>query len=91
MINMFRPLGTMSDSETIEVAIEHAEPVSPVQQPVEVISPRKSIRRIHQDLRCFVIGPQYEDTKACHDAISRTMQALFKHSELASSITQARK
>ena len=88
---MFRPLGTMSDSETVDLAIEHAEPTSPPEQPVEVISPRKSIRRIHQDLRCFVIGPQYEDTQSCHNAISRTMQALFKHSELASSIKQARK
>ena len=87
----------MSDSD-------FADPVSPASpahqpveeqpaegQPVEIISPRKSIRRIHQDLRCFVIGSQYDDTKACHNAISRTLQALVKHSELASSIKQARK
>ena len=87
----------MSDSD-------FADPVSPAssapqpvdeqaveEHPVENLSPRKSIRRIHQDLRCFVISSQYEDTKACHNAISRTLQALFKHSELDSSIKQARK
>ena len=74
----------MSDSESMP-------PASPIVNPVETISPRKSIRRIHQDLRCFVIGNDFDDTKACQEAISTTMQALVKHGELASSTTQARK
>ena len=91
MIFLFRPLGNMSDSETFDLA-EPSSPVEqPVEQPVETISPRKSIRKIHQDLRCFVIGDQYDDTKACQNAISRALQALVKHSELSSSIKQARK
>ena len=74
----------MSDSEL-------ATPASPIYENPTEISPRKSIRRIHQDLRCFVIGANYQDVKACQNAISQTMKALVKHGEEASSIAQARK
>ena len=55
------------------------------------ISPRKSVRRIHQDLRCFVIGDQIDDLPACQSIISNTMEALVKYGEDANTISQSRK
>ena len=57
----------------------------------ENVSPRKSVRRINQDLHCFVISDRMNDLQQCHDIISDTMEALTKHGELANSIKQARK
>ena len=56
-----------------------------------VISPRKSIRRINQNLHCFVIGEGFNDTQLCQDIISDTMEALTRHEGLANSVKQARK
>ena len=69
----------MSDSE-----VEH-------EAPVQSISPRKSIRRINQDLHCFVIGDGINNHQSCRTMISNTMEALTRHGELANSVTQARK
>ena len=55
------------------------------------ISPRRSVRRINQDLHCLVISEHFNDTQACQSAISSAMQALSKHGELANHIAQARK
>ena len=71
--------------------ISDSESTSTVSSPGHSISPRKSIRRIHQDLRCFVLGDQYDDIGTCHDLISNTMEALVKHGEQANVIAQARK
>ena len=62
-----------------------------VQSPETAISPRKSIRRIHQDLRCFVIGDQIEELPACQNIISNTMEALVKHGENPMVTSEARK
>ena len=65
---------------------------SPPQSPeASTISPRKSIRRIHQNLRCFVIEDRYSDARACQTLISNTMEDLVKHGEKANVIAQARK
>ena len=68
-----------------------SESISSLSSPDSTISPRKSIRRIHQDLRCFVLGDRYGDTAACHTLISNTMEALVKHGEDARVVAQARK
>ena len=71
--------------------ISDSESTSALSPPGPTISPRKSIRRIHQELRCFVLGDQYEDIGTCQDLISNTMEALVKHGEQANVIEQARK
>ena len=55
------------------------------------ISPRKSVRKINQDLHCFVISDRMNDIEQCQSIISDTMEALTKHGELANSVRQARK
>ena len=75
-------------SELLENMSDSEHEQEPQQQ---VISPRKSVRRINQDLHCFVISDGINDHQSCKNIISNTMEALTRHGELANSVTQARK